>query len=127
VIHHKETVLKLVEDRPKLVQEPSLGAINMRLRDNSFKDCPGGISRSHKTMERYDSKLGSVVFYCPNGGRKGTHATLKDHPIDSASWARGKAWRLPSKDDGAFIEGLMKACRERGACPATLRTCGPPA
>src|SRR5690349_13235241 len=50
-------VLKLVDGGLKLVEEPALTAINMRLRDDYVHDCEGGIRRWNKVIEKSGIKF----------------------------------------------------------------------
>ena len=45
-------VLKFVDGEIKLVDEPALTALNMRLRDDYTRDCAKGIERFNKIIER---------------------------------------------------------------------------
>src|SRR2546421_7686880 len=45
-------VLKFVNGEIKLVDEPALTALNMRLRDDYTRDCAKGIERFNKIIER---------------------------------------------------------------------------
>jgi benzoyl-CoA 2,3-dioxygenase component B len=111
-------VLKLVGGEAKLVDEPALSAINMRLRDDYTKDCQGGVSRWNKIIERsgvkFEIKLPSVAFNRHVGEFKDVQATPDGKLLAKDAWSVSKGQWLPSKDDGAFIASLMKPCWERG-------------
>src|SRR5918992_5318628 len=59
-------VLKCVDGQMKLVDEPALTAINMRLRDDYVRECQAGVSRWNKVIEKagvaFELKLPSVAF-----------------------------------------------------------------
>jgi benzoyl-CoA 2,3-dioxygenase component B len=111
-------VLKLVDGAIKLVEEPALTAINMRLRDDYVKDCQGGVSRWNKVIEKagikFELKLPSVTFHRQIGEFKGIHTSPEGQLLSDGEWAARKDEWLPSSDDGAFIESLMTPCWERG-------------
>jgi benzoyl-CoA 2,3-epoxidase subunit B len=111
-------VLKLVDGAAKLVDEPALSAINMRLRDDYTKDCQGGVSRWNKIIEKagvkFEMKLPSVAFHRGVGEFGNVHATPDGRIIGKEEWEKGRDAWLPSTDDGAFIESLMKPCWTKG-------------
>jgi benzoyl-CoA 2,3-dioxygenase component B len=111
-------VLKLVDGAAKFVDEPALSAINMRLRDDYTKDCHGGVSRWNKIIEKtgvkFEVKLPSVAFHRGVGEFGNVHATPDGTIIGKEEWEKGRDAWLPSTDDGAFIESLMKPCWTRG-------------
>jgi benzoyl-CoA 2,3-dioxygenase component B len=111
-------VLKLVDGKAKLVEEPALTALNMRLRDDYVKDCQGGVNRWNKIIEKfgikYQLKLPSVAFNRHIGEFRDVEATPDGEIISNGAWARSKDQWLPSRSDGDFIDSLMKPCWERG-------------
>jgi benzoyl-CoA 2,3-dioxygenase component B len=111
-------VLKLVDDAAKFVDEPALSAINMRLRDDYTKDCQGGVSRWNKIIEKagvkFEMKLPSVAFHRGVGEFGNVYATPDGTIIGKEEWEKGRDAWLPSRDDGAFIESLMKPCWTKG-------------
>ena len=114
----KYPVLKLINGEVKLDEEPALSAINMRLRDDYTKDCQGGVSRWNKIIERsgvkFELKLPSVAFHRHVGEFKDVAATPDGRIIGNQEWTVSKGQWLPTRDDGAFIESLMKPSWERG-------------
>jgi benzoyl-CoA 2,3-epoxidase subunit B len=111
-------VLKFVDGAIRIIDEPALTAINMRLRDDYVKDCQGGVSRWNRIIDKAGIKfqltLPSVAFNRAIGEFRAVHASPDGQHLSDAEWtARRDEW-LPSKDDGAFIESLMKPCWEPG-------------
>src|ERR1700726_3163191 len=111
-------VLKFIDGEIKLVDEPALTALNMRLRDDYSQDCVKGLLRWNKVISTagYDFKLTlpNVAFLREIGEFKDIHATPDGVLIDDATWkARHGEW-LPSVDDGAFIASLMTPVTEVG-------------
>jgi benzoyl-CoA 2,3-dioxygenase component B len=111
-------VLKLVDGQIRMVDEPALTALNMRLRDDYVKDCQGGVNRWNKITERFGIKfqltLPSVAFHRHIGEFRDIEASPDGKLLSAAEWMKLKDNWLPSKDDGAFIDSLMKPCWERG-------------
>ena len=111
-------MLKFVDGSIKMVDEPALTAINMRLRDDYVKDCQGGVSRWNRIIDKAGIKfqltLPSVTFNRAIGEFRNIHASPEGKLLSDGEWAARKDEWLPSTDDGAFIESLMKPCWEPG-------------
>jgi benzoyl-CoA 2,3-dioxygenase component B len=111
-------VLKFVDGEIKLVDEPALTALNMRLRDDYTRDCAKGIERFNKVIARngvnFCLTLPHVAFHRQIGEFKDVHATPSGTLIDEATWAREKDKWLPSASDGEFIASLMQPVSEPG-------------
>jgi benzoyl-CoA 2,3-dioxygenase component B len=111
-------VLKMVNGEIKLVDEPALTALNMRLRDDYTRDCAKGIERFNKIIERigvsFRLALPHVAFHRQIGEFKDVQATPTGVLLDEASWAKERDKHLPSSADGDFIASLMKSVSEPG-------------
>ena len=111
-------VLKFVDGEIKRVDEPALTAINMRLRDDYTADCQRGLDRWNKIIERvgvaFKLELPHVGFHRQIGEFKDVNVTPSGLVVDEATWNREKGKWLPSKDDGDFIQSLMKPVTEPG-------------
>jgi benzoyl-CoA 2,3-epoxidase subunit B len=111
-------VSKLVDGNIKMMDEPALTAINMRLRDDYVTDCNKGVERWNKVIEKagvkFRLKLPHVAFHRGIGEFASIKASPEGQVLSDAEWGNRKDNWLPSKEDGAFIEGLMAACWERG-------------
>ena len=111
-------VLKLVDGKPTLIDEPALSAINMRLRDDYSKDCQGGVSRWNKIIEKAGIKfqltLPSVAFHRHIGEFRNVKVSPDGKLLNDEQWIKNQEKWLPTKDDGAFIQSLMKPQWERG-------------
>jgi benzoyl-CoA 2,3-epoxidase subunit B len=91
---------------------PALAALNMRLRDDYVAECAAGVERWNRAIERagfaYRLSLPHVAF----NRRIGTFAGLNVDPggrvLGAAEWQAGRDDFLPSADDGAYIDGLMR-------------------
>ena len=111
-------VLKFVDGEIKLVDEPALTALNMRLRDDYTRDCAKGVERFNKIIERigvnFRLALPHVAFHRDIGEFKDVHATPGGVLVDEAAWAKAKDQWLPSAADGDFIASLMQPVSEPG-------------
>ena len=80
-------VLKFVNGEIKLVDEPALTALNMRLRDDYTRDCAKGIERFNKIIERigvdFRLALPHVAFHRDIGEFKDVQATPSGVLIDA--------------------------------------------
>src|SRR5262249_58263297 len=90
-------VMKLVDGQVKLVEEPALTALNMRLRDDYTQDCVKGMLRWNKVISTagYDYKLAvpNTAFHRQIGEFRDVHATPDGLLIDDATWnARKSEW-----------------------------------
>ena len=114
-------VCKLVDGEIKLVDEPALTALNMRLRDDYVADCAKGVERWNKMIEKTGVKfrleLPHVAFHRHIGEFKDVKASPEGRRSSSeAEWA---------KDEGrvAAVEGRRRLHRRpddsRAASPAS--------
>jgi benzoyl-CoA 2,3-dioxygenase component B len=112
LINSTYPVLKLVNGVIRQVDEPALTALNMRLRDDYTSDCENGIVRWNKIIESfgisYRLSLPHVAFNRHIGEFRDAEATPVGDLISAAEWQAASARYLPSCDDMAFIESLMK-------------------
>jgi benzoyl-CoA 2,3-dioxygenase component B len=111
-------VSKLVDGKIKMVDEPALTAINMRLRDDYVADCAKGVERWNKVIEKagvpFRLQLPHVAFHRQIGEFQKVNASPTGEILSDAQWAKNRDQWLPSKSDGDFIESLMAPCWERG-------------
>jgi benzoyl-CoA 2,3-dioxygenase component B len=111
-------VLKLVDGEIKRVDEPALTAINMRLRDDYTADCQRGLDRWNKIIDRvgvsFRFELPHVAFHRQIGEFKDVKASPSGELVHAATWNQQKDKWLPSKDDGDFIQSLMRQVVEPG-------------
>ena len=111
-------VLKFIDG--KIVKEdvPALTALNMRLRDDYTEDCAKGVERWNKIIEKegvnFRLELSHVAFNRQVGEFKDMHATPKGIILSDADWAKARDNYLPSRDDLAFLDSLMKPCHAPG-------------
>ncbi len=112
LINSTYPVLKLVNGVIRQVDEPALTALNMRLRDDYTSDCENGIVRWNKIVEgfgiSYRLSLPHVAFNRHIGEFRDAEATPTGDLVSAAEWQATREHYLPSSDDMAFIESLMK-------------------
>ena len=111
-------VLKLIDGKVVKEDVPALTALNMRLRDDYSVDCAGGVERWNKIIEKtgiqFRLELSHVTFNRQIGEFANCHATPKGVLLTDAEWAKQRDQYLPSKDDLAYLNTLMKPCLEAG-------------
>jgi benzoyl-CoA 2,3-dioxygenase component B len=111
-------VLKLVDGKAALVDEPALTALNMRLRDDYTLDCEKGVERWNRIIEKAGVKfrleLPHTAFHRQIGEFRDVDATPKGVIVSGAEWAKVKSDYLPSTADGDFISSLMEPVSEPG-------------
>jgi len=104
-----------------LVEEhvPALSSLNMRLRDDYVGDCAGGMTRWNKVIEAagYDVRLRlpAVVFNRRIGEFGGIHADTEGRMLTDTEWTARRETMLPSADDNAYIDSLMRPAHAPGA------------
>ena len=107
-------VLKFVDGQIRMVDEPALTALNMRLRDDYVKDCQGGVNRWNKAIEKLGVKfqltLPSVAFNRHIGEFASIEASPDGKLLTQTDWIKMQDQWLPSKADGDFIDSLMQPC-----------------
>ena len=111
-------VAKLVDGKIKMVDEPALTALNMRLRDDYSEDCAKGVERWNKVIEKtgvnFRLDLPHTAFHRQIGEFRDIQATPKGVIISDAEWNRQRDNYLPSASDGDFINSLMQPEAEAG-------------
>jgi benzoyl-CoA 2,3-dioxygenase component B len=105
-------VLRLIDGKIKREDAPALSAINMRLRDDYVGDCENGIGRWNKVIDKcgmsFRLKLPHVAFHRKIGEFAEINADTDGNVLNDAEWKKRKDEFLPSDDDCAFIESLMR-------------------
>ena len=104
-------VCKLVDGQIKMVDEPALTAINMRLRDDYVDRLPRASSAGTRSSRRPASSSSSSCRTSPSiatSASSRSQGSPDGKVLSEAEWAKQKDQWLPSKDDGDFIESLMQ-------------------
>jgi benzoyl-CoA 2,3-dioxygenase component B len=111
-------VLKMVDGEIKMVDEPALTALNMRLRDDYVADCAKGVERWNKLIEKtgvqFRLELPTRRTIAAWASSRNIHATPQGIIVDAGTWARTRDDYLPSASDGDYITSLMKPETEPG-------------
>ncbi len=111
-------VLRLIDGKVVVSNEPALSAINMRLRDDYVKDAAGGVNRWNNILKKegidFEITLPHVAFHRHQGEFSSIHADPEGQLISADEWNRRRDEWLPSKADGDFIDSLMKPQWESG-------------
>jgi benzoyl-CoA 2,3-epoxidase subunit B len=105
-------VSKLVDGEVKLMDEPALTALNMRLRDDYVRDCAKGVERWNKVIEKAGVKFRLQLPHVAFHRQIGEFAKVKVSPdgkvVTDAAFEAAKEQWLPSTADGDFIASLME-------------------
>jgi len=111
--------LKVVEDGDLVdLDVPLRNAMNEVLRDEYIADCAKSVKRWNRTLERLDLSFRITLpnrrFFRRQGLYAGVHFDPLGNVIDEATWtARQHEW-LPSADDEAYVQSLMKPVLQPG-------------
>ena len=118
-------VCKLVDGEIKLVDEPALTAINMRLRDDYTRDCAEGVERWNKIIEKagvnFQLELPHDAFNRKIGEFAGSRCVARRRAARRTRMGRQARDWLPSKADGDFIAVADEAVPSRANSPAGSR------
>jgi benzoyl-CoA 2,3-dioxygenase component B len=111
-------VLRLIDGKVVISDEPALSAINMRLRDDYVKDATGGVNRWNNILKKegveFQITLPHVAFHRHQGEFSAIHADPDGNLLSAEEWEKRKDDWIPSKADGDFIDSLMKPQWETG-------------
>jgi benzoyl-CoA 2,3-dioxygenase component B len=111
-------VAKFVDGAIRLVDEPALTALNMRLRDAYTTDCAKSVERWNKVIEKagvtFRLALPHVAFHRQIGEFRNVRATPKGEVVSQDAWEAMRDDVLPSAADGDFIAALMQPVTEPG-------------
>ncbi|GAB5471227.1 MAG: benzoyl-CoA 2,3-epoxidase subunit BoxB [Rhodospirillales bacterium] len=100
------------------VEEPALSALNARLRDDYERDAAGGVKRWNKVIAKagidFTLTLPHVAFNRQVGAFKDIQVTPTGEVLSQDEWERRRDAFLPSSDDLAYINSLMRPVQEPG-------------
>jgi len=105
-------------DSIRVIDVPSLTAINERLRDDYVTDCARGVARWNKLIQRagidFEMKLPHRAFHRAIGNFAGVHVAPDGRVITQAEWDREHDNWLPTETERAFVASLMVSVTEPG-------------
>ncbi len=111
-------VSNIVDGKIVRQEVPALTAVNMRLRDDYVRDAAGGVGRWNKAIKKAGIDFELTVPHEAFHRQIGVFAAIKADPegniISDEQWESSKSEWLPTKDDGQFVQSLMKPCYEAG-------------
>lgn len=91
---------------------PALRALNARLQDDFIADCGGGLRRWNREIADQDIEFHITLPHQAFRRNIGEFASVNASPsgdiLDDAEWETRRGSWLPTSDDRAFIEELMK-------------------
>jgi benzoyl-CoA 2,3-dioxygenase component B len=91
---------------------PALTALNERLRDDYYEDCNNGVQRWNKILERnnidFRLALPHKGFHRAIGIFAQAHISPNGKVIAESNWTHGSADWLPTAEDRAYVQSLMK-------------------
>ena len=111
-------VVELDGDRTITREEPALVSLNERLRDDYVADCARGLVRWNETIKRhgidFELRLPHRGFHRAIGSFAEAKVSPDGRVISEAEWdARHHQW-LPTAEDRAFVQTLMRPVVEPG-------------
>ena len=119
LINATYAVLKPVDGTFKLVDEPALTALNMRLRDDYTRETDSGVRRWNRQINKngidFEIRLPNVSFNRSIGLFSNKDTTPEGDSLTQEEFLSSKDDWLPSADDGAFVSSLMEQVTEPGS------------
>src|SRR5579862_4039284 len=110
--HDTYAVVRPVDGVVRSMEVPALSALNMRLRDDYVVNCQKGIDRWNRVIDAagidFRIRLPHVAFHRKIGEFKSSTYDVDGNPLTAAQWAERRDGMLPTGNDQAFIEDLMK-------------------
>ncbi len=111
-------VFELAGDAIHEKREPSLNAINERLRDEYIADCQRGVDRWNKSIAKagidFEITLPHRAFHRAIGTFGEVKATPEGKIITEAEWGQRHSEWLPTDEDRAYVTSLMTPVTEIG-------------
>ena len=105
-------------DRIVEADEPALPSLNERLRDDYIADCQRGVDRWNRIIREHgiavELRLPHRAFHRAIGAFSEVRVSPEGHVLSQAEWDAGKPGWLPTEDDEAFVQSLMKPVTEPG-------------
>ena len=112
-------VLRLIDGQAVRQDVPALSSLNMRLRDDFVADVEGSVARWNKVIARagfaFRLTLPHVGFNRRIGEFARGHLAPDGTLLTPAQWQATQAMFLPTAEDGAYLDSLMRPERRPGA------------
>jgi benzoyl-CoA 2,3-dioxygenase component B len=111
-------VMKLVDGELRQVEVPALNGLNARLRDDFMEDCLGGIRRWNREIAIHGVDFEIALPHVAFNRQIGEFADLSVSPsgdvISLEELGESRDRWLPTDEDRAYIESVMRAHLEPG-------------
>jgi benzoyl-CoA 2,3-epoxidase subunit B len=111
-------VMKQIDGRIEPVPVPALNALNARLRDDFIEDCSGGVARWNREIAEHGIDFEIALPHIAFNRAVGEFADVSVSPdgtvVTADQSAAAEADWLPTLDDRAHIESIMRPELERG-------------
>jgi len=111
-------VTELTGDTIVVHQEPALPSLNERLRDDYIADCQRGVDRWNRIIKEHGIDFGLTLphrgFHRAIGIFAGARVSPAGAVLNGAEWEAEKHAWLPTAEDAAYIQTLMKPITDRG-------------
>jgi benzoyl-CoA 2,3-dioxygenase component B len=111
-------VMKLVDGELRSVEVPALNGLNARLRDDFMDDCLGGIGRWNREIASHGIDFEITLPHVAFNRDIGEFADLSVSPtgdvLTTEEFERSRDQWLPTSDDKAYIESIMRPHYEPG-------------
>jgi benzoyl-CoA 2,3-dioxygenase component B len=108
----------VVGDKIELIEHPAVNAVNERLRQEYIDDCQRGMRRWNQAIKKakidFKFDLPHRAFHRAIGNFAEVKVSPNGKIVTEADWTRNHADWLPSDDDRAFVQSLMKQELEPG-------------
>ncbi|MFP3901372.1 MAG: benzoyl-CoA 2,3-epoxidase subunit BoxB [Acidimicrobiia bacterium] len=110
------TVPCVVDGRVGEREAPALSALNETLRDDYIADCQKGVERWNRTLEEVGCELvlPHVGFHRAVGEFGRHRVDPSGRVVTEEEWPSVAAASLPTEDDRAHVESLMRGVHEPG-------------
>ena len=111
-------ITMLEGDRIVRREQPALISLNERLRDDYIADCQRGVDRWNQIIKKHriDVELGLPHrgFHRAIGSFAGARVSPDGRLLTEAEWAARRDEWLPTANDEAYVQSLMRPVVERG-------------
>ena len=112
------TVTGLDGDRLVTREEPALPSLNERLRDDYIADCQRGVDRWNRVIKEhgidFQLRLPHRAFQRAIGLFADVRVSPEGRVLSQAEWEAKKHEWLPTEEDQAWVESLMRPETEPG-------------